>query len=77
MYLGVRITPDGVFIPVCGPAPVSRLWSYGQIRAAGLIGIRVIFGLYRIDLQLLISRILNYRCWPPNLRLNYRYQLSP
>jgi hypothetical protein len=62
---------------VCGPAPVSHLWSYGQLLAAGLIGIRVIFGLCPIDLQLLISRILNYRCRLPNLGLNYRYQLSP
>jgi hypothetical protein len=56
---------------------VSHLWSYGQLLAAGLIGIRVIFGLCPIDLQLLISRILNYRCRLPNLGLNYRYQLSP
>jgi len=75
--LGVRISPCGVFIPMRGPAPVSCLWPYGELRAAGFVGIHFIFGLSFIDLRFLSGGILHYRCWPPSLGLNYCYQFFP
>jgi hypothetical protein len=77
LYLRVRISPDSVFIPRCGPAPVSCLRQYRELRTAGLAGIRIVFGLSFIDLRFLIRGLIRNRCRLPSLGLNYRYQLFP
>ena len=77
MYLGVGISPGGIFIPRYGPASMSRLWPYREFRAAGLAGIHFILGQSFIDLRFLIRGLIRNRRRPPSLRLNYRYQLFP